>query len=169
MVSTDKSDIFLSVIENHKGIINKIANYYSKSKEDKKDLIQEIVLQLWKSFDNYNEQFKYSTWIYKVSLNVALAFSRKENNRTRVFNPLKEEIISVSTIDESDEQETNFNYLQQFVLELKELDRAIILLYFDEKTQKEIAEIVGITETNISTRIGRIKTNLRQKFSQIPQ
>ena len=169
MELTNKSTLFISVIDGHKGIIHKIANAYAKNAENKKDLTQEIVLQLWKAFDRYNPQFKYSTWIYKVALNVSLAYYRKENNRVRVFNPLQEDIVSLAVPDDPGEREADFHHLQQFIAELKDLDRAILLLYLEEKSQKEMAEIMGITETNISTRIGRIKSTLRQKFSQLPK
>lgn len=169
MTATDRSDLFISVIDKHKGIIHKIANAYAKTAESKKDLTQEVILQLWKSFDNYNPQYQYSTWIYKVALNVSLAWSRKEHNRSKILNPLHEDLVHVSATDEPAQTEADFSRLSQFIAELKELDRAILLLYLEQKTQKEMAEITGLTETNISTRINRIKTTLKQKFSQLPQ
>jgi RNA polymerase sigma factor (sigma-70 family) len=169
MTSPDKSDLFLTVIEGHKGIIHKIALAYADNKEAKEDLVQEIVLQLWKSFDNYNPQFKYSTWIYRVALNVSLAASRKENNRAKRIDPLREEMLSVAQTEESTTLEEHYKKLQEFIFGLKELDRAIMLLYLEEKSQKEMAEIMGMSPTNISTRIGRIKDVLRQKFAELPQ
>lgn len=169
MTAIDKSDLFISIIEGHKGIIHKIALAYTNNKEAKEDLVQEIVLQLWKSFDKYNPQFKYSTWIYKVALNVSLAASRKENNRAKRIDPLKEEMLSVAQNEESTALEENFKKLQEFISGLKELDKAIMLLYLEEKSQKEMAEIMGMSPTNISTRIGRIKDVLRQKFAELPQ
>jgi RNA polymerase sigma factor (sigma-70 family) len=169
MTATTRSDLFISVIDVHKGILHKIANVYAGDPESGKDLTQEIILQLWKSFDNYNPQFKYSTWIYKVALNVSLAWSRKEHNRTKLVDPLREDLVHLTAIDQSQEQEAGFRQLRQFISELKEPDRAILLLYLDEKTQKEMAEIVGITETNISTRISRVKATLRQKFAQLQE
>lgn len=178
MTSSDKSERFLSVIEGHKGIIHKIALAYAPDKEGREDLVQEIILQLWKSFDRYNPQFKYSTWIYKVALNVSLAAARKESNRTKRMDPLKEEILSLAATPEvsetpgavdASETEAQFAQLQQFIADLKELDRAIMLLYLEERSQKEIAEIMGMTPTNISTRIGRIKDTLRLKFTELPQ
>jgi RNA polymerase sigma factor (sigma-70 family) len=167
MIETARSDLFISVIDGHKGIIHKIANAYARTAESKKDLTQEIILQLWKAFDSYNPQFRYSTWIYKVALNVSLAFSRKEHNRSKRFDLLRDDLVHLTAIDEPGEQEARFDHLQHFIRELKELDRAILLLYLEEKSQKEMAEIIGITETNISTRIGRIKAFLKQKFSQL--
>jgi RNA polymerase sigma factor (sigma-70 family) len=166
-MTTARSDEFISVLERHKGIIFKIANAYARDAETKKDLTQEIILLLWKAFDSYNPLFRHSTWIYKVSLNVSLAFSRKEHNRNKLLVPLFVDLPGLAVPDESTERVTEFRHLQQFIQELKDLDRAILLLYLDEKSQKEMAEIIGITQTNISTRIGRIKATLRQKFDQL--
>ena len=167
MTSISKHDIFLSVIEDHKGIIYKIANSYCKVPDDRKDLVQEIILQLWKSFDNYNGQFKYSTWIYRIALNVAISFYRKENRVRQLSNPLSEDILHFTDTNDRGEKEETIGFLQRFIAELKELDKALMLLYLEEKSHKEIAEIIGITETNVATKVGRIKTILKQKFSQV--
>jgi RNA polymerase sigma-70 factor (ECF subfamily) len=164
MSTAGKKDIFLSVIETNKGIIYKIANSYCKDPEDRKDLFQEIVSQLWKSFDNYNNQYRYSTWIYRVALNVAISFYRKENRRKVLSSPLSEGVFSLIDFDETNEMESNLRMLQQFIQELKDLDKALMLLYLEEKSHREIAEIIGITETNVATKIGRIKQLLKQRF-----
>lgn len=165
MNSITKSDIFLSVIQANKGIIYKVANAYCSNAEDRKDLVQEIIVQLWKSFDNYKDQYKYSTWMYRIALNVAISFYRKENRRKQVSNSLSDSILYFAYTDVETEIEENIVHLQQFISELKELDKAILLLYLEEKSQKEIAEIIGISETNVATKIGRIKIILKQKFS----
>ena len=167
MNTAGKKDIFLSVIETNKGIIYKIANSYCKDLEDRKDLFQEIVSQLWKSFDNYDNQYRYSTWIYRVALNVAISFYRKENRRKVLSSPLSEGVFSLIDFNESNEMESNLRLLQQFIQELKDLDKALMLLYLEEKSHREIAEIIGISETNVATKIGRIKLLLKQKFSTI--
>jgi RNA polymerase sigma-70 factor (ECF subfamily) len=167
MNTAGKKDIFLSVIETNKGIIYKIANSYCKDPEDRKDLFQEIVSQLWKSFDNYDNQYRYSTWIYRVALNVAISFYRKENRRKVISSLLSEGVFSLIDFNESNEMESNLRLLQQFIQELKDLDKALMLLYLEEKSHREIAEIIGISETNVATKIGRIKLLLKQKFSTI--
>lgn len=96
MKSTDKSERFLAVIQTHKGILYKIANAYCHDAEDRKDLVQEIIIQLWKSFDNYSDQYKYSTWIYRIALNVAISFYRKENKRKQVDSPLSEGVLNMT-------------------------------------------------------------------------
>lgn len=167
MTSTARSDEFISVLDRHKGIIHKIAHAYARDAGTREDLTQEIVLQLWKSFGNYDPQFRHSTWIYKVSLNVSLAYSRKEHNRAKRFAPLREDLVHLSASGEPTDLQTNFRHLERFIHQLKPLDRAILLLYLDQKTHREMAAIIGTTETNISTRINRIKTTLKQKFSQL--
>ncbi|BBE16692.1 RNA polymerase ECF-type sigma factor [Aquipluma nitroreducens] len=167
MSTTEKTDRFLSVVEINKGIIYKITNSYCKDTEDRKDLIQEIISQLWKSFDSYNDQYKYSTWIYRIALNVAISFYRKENRRKTISSPLSEGVFSYVDHHENSESESNLGFLQQLISELKDLDKALLLLYLEEKSHREIAEIIGISETNVATKIGRIKVLLKQKFSTL--
>ncbi len=155
---------FIKIIEQHKGIIYKITNLNCKNDSDRQDLYQEIVLQLWKSFENYNSQFKYSTWIYRIALNVAISFYRKENRRKEIANPISESLFNTAGINEDHDKNNDLFLLQKFVADLKELDKALMLLYLEEKSHKEIAEILGITETNVATKIGRIKKLLKQKF-----
>ena len=163
----NKSDLFISVIEMHKGIIYKIANSYCIDSEDKKDLVQEIILQLWKSFDKYNEQYKHSTWIYRIALNVAISFCRKEKRRKEISKPFSEGLFNTVDFAENADTDVNALFLQKFIADLKELDKALMLLYLEEKSHKEMSDIMGITETNVATKIGRIKTILKQKFSQV--
>ncbi len=158
------SDIFYTIIEEHKGILYKIANSYCKDKDDRQDLLQEIIVQLWLSYGKYDSQFKLSTWIYRIALNTSISFYRK--NKTR-----KEKTVELSPILETSIMEdspfpddSNIIRLQGFIQELKEFDKALILLYLDGLTQKEISEILGITPSNISTKIGRIKKTLKNKF-----
>lgn len=165
MKTEQKPDIFLAVVDTYKGLIYKVANSYCSDAESRKDLVQEIIVQLWKSFDRYDSQYKQSTWIYRISLNVAISFYRKETRRKEIANPLSDSILSFADNRTAPETETDLGLLQQFISELKELDKALMLLYLDEKSYKEISEIIGITETNVATKIGRIKILLKQKFS----
>ena len=163
----DKSDIFIDIMETHKGIIYKIGNLYCGNYESRKDLIQEILLQLWKSFDNFNTQYKYSTWIYRVALNVAISFYRKEKSRAKFSNQFPEAIFNIADVHENGDTKENTLLLRNFLNDLKELDKALMLLYLEEKSHKEIAEIIGITETNVATKINRIKALLQQKILQL--
>lgn len=162
MKSTEQE--FIKLIKENKGIIYKICNSYCADKDSRDDLAQEIIYNLWKSFSSYNDAFKFSTWMYRIALNVAISFYRQE----RKFN--NHDSISEGLIvfeEDSDTCiETNLQLLQGFINELKEIDKAIILLYLDDKSHREIAEITGFTETNVATKINRIKEQLRIKFSK---
>jgi RNA polymerase sigma-70 factor (ECF subfamily) len=160
----DKSNIFILLVEKHKGIIYKIANSFCHNDEDRKDLVQEIILQVWRSFDNYNKVYKESTWIYRIALNVAISFYRKEKSRKKMAHPFPEEIFQIAAMTQQTVLKEDMLLLQQFIHALKELDKAVMLLYLEEKTYSEIATIIGITETNVATKINRIKMLLKQKF-----
>jgi RNA polymerase sigma-70 factor (ECF subfamily) len=166
-MNKDRTAKFLVVVESNKGILFKVANSYCRNIEDRKDLVQEIILQMWKSFDNYNEKFKLSTWIYRISLNVAISFYRKESSRKRISNPITTDIFDFPNKEISDVKETNLGILNQIISELNDLNKALMLLYLDEKSYKEISEIIGITETNVATKIGRIKSILKKEFNQL--
>lgn len=161
------NSIFLSVLESHKGIIYKVANSYTTTVENQEDLIQEIIFQLWRSFEKYNDQYKWSTWIYRIALNVSISFYRKESRKKNYSQPLTESIIEAVPDDISDDQAGNVSILRRFISEMQELDRALLILYLDEKSHKEIAEILGLSETNVATKISRIKERLRQRFAGI--
>ena len=156
------SQQFLSVIENNKGILYKVSGLYTTNEEDRKDLIQEIIFQLWRSFEKYDSNFKISTWLYRIALNVSISYYRKEKNREEFSHPLSSDIFSME--EEEKPLSEELKLLQTFIKELKELDRALIILFLDGKSQKEIAEILGLSETNVSTKVGRIKSYLKKRF-----
>lgn len=160
----DRKD-FDAFIDQNKGIIYKVASTYCKDLDDRKDLVQEIIIQLWRSFKSFNHSVKISTWTYRVALNVAISFYRKESKRKQVSTQLSENLVSILADHETNEKEEQFNQLQSFISELKELDRALIILYLEDKSQKEIGDILGISETNVSTKMARIKEKLRIRFS----
>ncbi len=156
---------FVKQIEKNKGIIYKICNSYCPQKKDRDDLAQEIVYQLWKSFDGYNPGYKFTTWMYRIALNVAISFYRKVKRGNNTISFTENLIDLEDDTDNSTETEYRFNMLQRFITELREIDRSIMILYLDDKSYKEIAEIIGLTETNIATKINRIKEALKNKFS----
>ena len=155
---------FEFIIEKNKGIIYKVANSYCKNADDRKDLVQEIIIELWKSFKRFNNSSKFSTWMYRVALNVAISFYRKDLKRKMISTELTESLIKIIPDNEPGEMESQVNQLQQFIGELKDIDRALMILYLEDKSQKEMGEIIGITEANVSTKIARIKDKLRVKF-----
>lgn len=164
MVNQNKAGEFLKQLKQHKGIVIKICNTYCTEKNEKEDLAQEIVFNLWKAFADYTPDYKFSTWMYRIALNVAISFYRKEK-RSLQFSPYSENLIVFD--DDSKVEEVlmgNLTLLQEIIKELKEIDKSIMLLYLDDKSYKEIAEIIGMSESNVGTRINRIKQYLKSKF-----
>jgi RNA polymerase sigma-70 factor (ECF subfamily) len=161
------NNAFLELIEANKGLIFKICHSYCPNKNEREDLVQEIIYQLWKSYPNYKPDFKFSTWMYRVALNVAISFYRKEKTATNTII-LTEHLIEYEIReDDSAQLEENIRLLYQFIHGFNEFDRALIILYLEDKSHKEIAEILGITQTNVATRVGRLKDKLKQNFATL--
>ncbi|MDR0543684.1 MAG: sigma-70 family RNA polymerase sigma factor [Dysgonamonadaceae bacterium] len=167
MSQVEKQDRFIEVVQTHKGIIYKVANVYCHCSEDRKDLVQEILIRLWKSFDNYSEQYQYSTWLYRIALNVAISFYRKSSTRKSLVSGSLDSLLNFPDVIENEETENHIALLYRFISECNDLDKALIILYLEEKSYKEIALIIGVTETNVATKINRIKKVLKKKFSNI--
>lgn len=165
---TDRQE-FLRLIQENKGIIFKICHSYCRHKDDREDLAQEIIYQLWRSGQRFNANYKFSTWMYRIALNVAISFYRSER-RTQARVSLAADWQFLDPADHPDDtavMDEKIDRLQQFIRELGELDRALMILYLEERSYREIAEILGITETNVATKLNRIKMGLKQKFSQL--
>jgi RNA polymerase sigma factor (sigma-70 family) len=161
-----EQQFFQEIIEQHKGILFKVARTYCPDEEDRQDLIQEIMIQIWQSVHKYNEQYKITTWLYRISLNVAISFYRKNSTRTKKFTDLNEQMMETPVEDKS-ENETQLNLLEQFISELKEIDKALMIFYLEDKSHIEIAEILGMSVSNVGTKVGRIKEKLKTRFSQL--
>jgi RNA polymerase sigma factor (sigma-70 family) len=158
---------FLRLIEDNKAIIWKICHSYCRNQYQREDLAQEIIYQLWKSVGSFDTGSKFSTWMYRVALNVAISFYRKETKSNPVIGLADNHLELAEQADTASQQEENVQRLQQAMNQLKELDRALMILYLEEKSYVEIAEILGITETNVATKINRIKDRLKQELEKI--
>ena len=156
---------FVQLMQENKGIIFKVCNAYCPHIQDREDLAQEIIYNLWKSWPGFNNSYKFSTWMYRIALNVAISSYRKKN---KDMSTISLDLIETEIADKTEQHDNtaeNSVLLQQFINELNTLDRALMLLYIDGESYAEIADILGITETNTATKINRIKNNLRQKVS----
>ena len=161
------NDAFIDLIEKHKGILYKVANAYCHDETDRQDVIQEIVIQLWRSMDRYDQQYQMSTWIYRIALNVSISFYRRERKRKELATPLTDHVLEVVYPDEPAQQHENVQLLHRFISQLSKMDRALMILYLDEKSYQEMGEVLGITETNVATKISRIKQKLKKQFSAL--
>jgi len=165
MSGVGNSAAFQELIEQHRGILYKVARAYCPLEEERQDLIQEMMIQIWQALPRYNAQYKSSTWIYRIALNVAISHYRKTTTQYRRKQALDANAIQGPETD-SNEKEQQFRLLEQFISELKELDRALMVLYLEDRSHAEIAEILGISLSNVATKVGRIKDKLKQRFSQ---
>ncbi|MBD3273903.1 MAG: sigma-70 family RNA polymerase sigma factor [Candidatus Marinimicrobia bacterium] len=156
---------FLSLIESHKGIIYKITRIYCREAETQKDLEQEILIELWKSYPRYDPEYRWSTWMYRIALNVAISYYRKESRRRETFTDIEEPVI-VRDREEESISRGEVKRLYKYIGKLQKLNRALILLYLDGIRYKDIAEILNLTETNVATKIQRIKQQLKKEFSE---
>jgi len=157
------------LIQDNKGILFKISNSYCRNRDDREDLMQEMIYQLWKSGQNFDANYKFSTWMYRIALNVAISYYRQQR-RKGLHIAFGGDLHLMELEDRSDgavEMEEKIDLLQQFIRDLAELDKALMILYLEEKTYREIAEILGITETNVATKLSRIKGRLKQQFFKI--
>ncbi len=158
---------FLRLIEEHKRILYKIAKSYCRNAGDREDLIQEMIFQLWRSGERFDDHHKFSTWMYRIALNVAISFYRKAG-RTGLRVELDADVdLADPSGDGGGELSDRVALLQRFIGELGELDKALMILYLEERPYREIAEILGMTETNVATKLSRIKDRLRQQFNTI--
>jgi len=158
------NDFYTTQILPYAAIIIKICRAYTDTQEDFEDYYQEVCLQIWRSKDNFKEQSEWSTWIYRLSLNVCLTFlKKKKNNKQNATSDLLPDEVLVDSRAFPDE---SLNQLYAAIRQLSEIDRGIILLYLEEKAYQEIADIMGTNTNNIGVRITRIKERLKKILNQ---
>ena len=156
MTTPNLQGTFQNEVEQHKKILYKVCNAYCRDRDSREDLAQEIMFQLWRSYG-----------MYRIALNVAISFYRSEGARTRLV--ISDEQHLLGAVDKEERQPEEVRVLHEFIAELDPLCKALILLYLDGNTYQEIADIVGITETNVATKISRLKNKMKQEFSGIKQ
>ena len=148
---------FLDILNNHRGLIFKVCNLYCSDPEDRKDLFQEIVFQVWKSLGSFRHESALSTWMYRIALNTAITHFRKEK---RSVNPVSITDIDIPDMNDNNEKEELLKELFIAIEYLDKLDKSIVLLYLEEKSYEEISEITGLSKSNVGVRLNRIKTKL---------
>ena len=160
---TDASRLqFAELLDQHRRMVFKVANTYARA-ADREDLAQEIASQLWRAFPDYDPSRPFSTWLYRIALNIGISHLRGQAARERRTVPLELELHETADplAHEPDSDEAP-RLLAEFIAQLDALNRALLLLYLEERSAREIADILGISETNVSTKINRLKERVRR-------
>jgi RNA polymerase sigma factor (sigma-70 family) len=163
MPGPDRQASFLALIEDHRRILYKVARAYGQTAADQDDLVQETVVQLWRSFPRYDARFRFSTWMYRIALNVAISFRRRESTRDQHLTSSGDEVLQIASGAEAAPAE-EIELLYRAISRLDDLNKALVLLYLDGHSHAEMAEVLGISTTNVGTRIGRLKERLRDEL-----
>lgn len=155
MTKTAIDKEFMEMIRQHEAIIYKVASFYTDQEHPIGDLYQEVVINLWRSFSAFRGDSKYSTWIYRVALNTCISFMRRTKNRPQFVD------ISMDIPQPDDHRSEKLKELYRIISRLEKIERALVLLYLDDKSYKEIAEITGLTATNVATKLHRVKEKMK--------
>ena len=158
-----KQSDFIELIREHEGIIYKITRVYVDRQEDQQDLYQEIVYQLWKSFDSFRADSKWSTWMYRVALNTAISFLKRDGSGPKKVSSDRLDNYKMEPFDPV--MEERVEWLYKSIQDLSVVEKGIILLYLEGKSHLEISNITGFSTSNVGTRISRIKEKLKRQIS----
>ncbi|QZT35601.1 RNA polymerase sigma factor [Halosquirtibacter xylanolyticus] len=152
---------FLDKISEHQKIIHKVCSVYCVDSEARKDLFQEILVQLWRAYPSFKGEAKFSTWMYRVAFNTAITYFKKEK-RNISTQSIENEVFHVTDDGRDEEFEARVEFLHRAIGTLSSIEKSIILLYLEEKKYDEISEIMGITQNNVRVKMSRIKDKLRK-------
>jgi RNA polymerase sigma factor (sigma-70 family) len=150
---------FIQSIERNQNIVHKVCNLYMNTAQDKEDLFQEILLNAWRGVKNFKGESKFSTWLYRVALNTAITFFRKDKRQVETAE-LKEPFITIA--DNAYKQEEHVTAMHKAIAELSKIDKALVMLYLEDYDYTEIGNIMGITSNNVAVKMNRIKTKLKE-------
>jgi len=159
-IPTPTHDGFEALLQAHVGILRKTAATYCRNPADREDLAQEIATQWWRAYPRFDGRCAFSTWAYRIALNVAISHVRREQVRLRDTVPAEDHHFDTAADDPRPSEDLML--LQRFIDSLGNLDKALVLLYLDGHSHQEIADVLGITAAHAATKIGRIKERLRQ-------
>ncbi|MEL6719487.1 MAG: sigma-70 family RNA polymerase sigma factor [Bacteroidota bacterium] len=159
-----KEEAFVQLIQKNEGIIFKITTIYAKDQFDQKDLYQEIVYQLWKSFDTYREKAKWTTWMYRVAMNTAIT-RKKKSRKSLEMLPIDQVILNKIEIKDQILEE-RIQLLYAHIQQLNPLEKGLVFLFLEGKKHEEIAQVTGLSKTNVGTKLGRIKQKLKERITK---
>tara|TARA_R100001369_G_scaffold3540_8_gene10954 strand:- start:8926 stop:9417 length:492 start_codon:yes stop_codon:yes gene_type:complete len=160
-----KKATFIEIIQKYRGILYKVITMYCIEENDKKDLEQEILIQIWKSLETYNDKYAMTTWLYRISMNVAISHYRKTFKTKGRTVRLDTGLLEFTPVPETSERSYEQEVLRKLLLALNEFDKALMFLYLEDKDYEVIAEVLGISKTNVATKISRIKNRWKQELT----
>ena len=152
---------FTDLVRRHAGLLHRVAHVYCRDAADREDVLQEIAVQLWRAHERYDPRYRETTWIYRIALNVAISFHRRERRHRERRAPLEEQALAVVEAGEPGE---DVQLLLRCIEQLGDLDKALVLLHLDGNDHGSIAEVLGISVSNVGTKLQRIKERLRVAF-----
>ncbi|MEL6672918.1 MAG: sigma-70 family RNA polymerase sigma factor [Bacteroidota bacterium] len=156
---------FTAFLQQHQKIIFKVCHTYCAYAEERDDLAQEIALQWWRAFPTYDPTKKASTWAYRIALNVAISYHRSLSRKKSRQQPLEDRFIGLAEDKGSEELEARIQQLRRIINQWDDLNKAIILLYLEGHSYQEIADMAGISPSNVGTKINRLKEKLKTTFA----
>ncbi|WP_115528472.1 MULTISPECIES: RNA polymerase sigma factor [Xanthomonas] len=164
-MDTDLQTRFSVLLRQHRGIVLKVAASYCRNRDDRDELAQEIAAQLWRAFPGYYPSRRFSTWMYRIALNVAISDLHGRNRAPDApiaLDAVVDQLADPAARDPAREQQVAALYA--FIAQLPTLERALLLLYLDDHRYREIAEVLGISETNVATKLSRLKARIRNEL-----
>ena len=164
MLESERNRIFNEWLAGHKGILFKVVHAFTFEHADRQDLFQEIVIQIWRSVEAFRGESSVPTWMYRVALNTAIAWTRKEDRHQRGKQPIA--VVEGLLTTAAAAADPRVEWLYRQIAQLKDVDRSVALLLLDGFSYKDIAAIVGITESNVGVKISRIKSALASKRAE---
>ena len=161
MRESSRHQEFAELVDQHRSMLYKICNLYASTLHDRQDLFQEIIIQLWKSFPTFRNEAKFSTWLYRIALNTALAGLRKKKNVISHVEP-SHLPTGLQDLQYSNEAEERIQQLHEAIKLLSEVEKAIVMLYLEDRSYEEMEDILGINQNNLRVKMNRIKEKLRK-------
>ncbi len=150
---------FIELVNRHQGIIHRICKIYGTTNEDRQDLFQEILYHLWKSYPTFKRESAFSTWMYRIALNTAITGLRKLKRRPELIE-IDEKVNNAILASEESEGADNLELLYGAIRKLNQVERALVMLYLDDLSYKDMSEVLGLSENNVGVKLNRIKAKL---------
>ena len=156
---------FIDLVHEHQALLHKVCNFYCSSLQDRQDLFQEIVIQLWRSYPRFRGEAKFSTWLYRIALNTAISDLRRQSRKPRPME-LQNIPAEFQDIQYEKEKELRLQQLYAAIAQLSDVEKALVMLYLEDKSYDEMEEILGINQNNLRVKMNRIKEKLRNLTKQ---